>query len=571
MQTTRPYTIPLLVAVSFVLLAGCRTSSGPGTTTSSLVPSLKTKESAGQSARRVEAQARYATGLSLDLNQQPDAAIEEYILALKAEPSNEQLAVEISRRLVLGKQLERALEVVELAATSPGASATIYAQLGVLYGELDRFQEAEKANRKAIQMAPGVLVSYYNLYAVHLKQDHIDKAVAVLQEAAAQESENPDYWLDLAEVYANFYRNQSTFKEVAMDQMRQCLERATKLGIQGSSRQLKLADGYTLSGQSDKAIAILLDLLNEFKDSPRIRNVVQQKLLSLYVSTQDTDGAITQLKSIVQEHPTNPQANFLLASFALEKGDNNTASDYFQKTIQLDGSFEQAYYSLAGIYLDGGKSKDAAALLEDAGQRFAKSFVLEYYSAVAYSQLEAYEAAVEHYTNAEIIGRAASSPNLDYRFYFGFGAQQERLKLFDRAAESFQKSLDLKSDFAPALNYLGYMWADQGINLKQARDYIQKAVDLDPENPAYLDSLAWALYKLDQPNLALVHMENAIKFQTNEEPDAVLYDHLADIQLAAGNLEKARDAWERSLAITEDPAVKEKLDQLLKANPGLKR
>ncbi len=562
----------MLVAVLLLLLPGCRSKSwqgnGPLDSTRSGGATLTTKQAAEQSARRVEAQARYATGLSHDLNQQPDAAIEEYIFALKAEPSNEQLALEISRRLVLAKQLERALEVVELAAAVPTASSAIYAQIGVLYRELDRYQDAEKATRKAIKMAPEILLSYYNLYALYLEQGEIDKAIAVLQEAADQTSDNSDYWLDLAEVYANFYRSQTTFKELALDQMKHCLERATKLGVRGNSRRLKLADGLALSGEPDKAIAILLELMNEFKDSPSRRNIVQQKLLSLYISTQDADGAITQLTSIVREHPTNPQANFLLASFALEKGDNKTAIEYFQKTIQLDADLEQAYYSLVGLYLDSARSKEAVTLLETARGRFEKSFVLEYYSAVAYSQLEAYEAAVQHYTNAEIIGRASDSANLDHRFYFGFGAQQERLKLFDQAVSSFQKSIDLKSDFAPSLNYLGYMWADQGTNLDQARKYIQKAVDLEPENSAYLDSLAWVLYKLDQPNLALIHMEDAIKFHADDDPDAVLFDHLADIQLAAGNAAKAREAWEKSLELTDDPVVRAKLDDLLKANPG---
>ncbi|HAV65637.1 MAG TPA: hypothetical protein DCY13_25090 [Verrucomicrobiales bacterium] len=138
------------------------------------------------------------------------------------------------------------------------------------------------------------------------------------------------------------------------------------------------------------------------------------------------------------------------------------------------------------------------------------------------------------------------------------GAQLERNGLYEEAAKSFKRCLDLKQDHAQALNYLGYMWADLGIHLEEARKLIQKAVDLEPMNPAFLDSLAWVLYRLDQPNLALTYMEEAMKHQ--EEPDATLFDHLGDIHFAIGNQEEAMKAWRRSFEIEANPKVQKKLD-----------
>lgn len=562
MQATQPLILSILVVVSFCLLPGCRSHSYTGRDSDHGTSSLRSKSGIEESSRRIESQARYASGLSYDLNREPAKAIEQYILAIRADPSNEKLAMEVSRRLVLAKQFEQALEVVELAASAPTASATVYAQLGVLYGELDRIEEAVTANRKAIEMDPTALISYHNLYTIYLRQDDKEQAVSILNEAAGQDSEISDFWLDLAELYANFYRNHPDSKHLVEEQMKACLSRANEIGVTGA-RRLRLADGYQLAGENQQAVDLLLELLEEYQDTVNRKNTIRQKLLSIYISTEDTEGALTQLESLVRDYPTNPQANFLLASYAMEKRDSTKAVEYFRKTIQLDPGFEQAYYSLAGLLLDDGKPDESVALLETARGRFDKSFILEYYSALGYGMLEAHEAALEHYTNAEIIGRADSRVNLDHRFYFGLGAQQERMKLFDKAADTFQRCIDMKPDFAQALNYLGYMWADQGIELEKAREYIQKAVDLDPENSAFLDSLAWVLYKLDQPNLALLHMEDAIKFHADEEADAVLYDHLGDIHLALGNHEKARDAWKESIAIEENPTVQEKLDSLI--------
>jgi tetratricopeptide (TPR) repeat protein len=584
MTPTRTSLTWCALSLSALLLAGCasapKASKETGNETARNADSgLSAKQREERSARRVEAQARYAAGLAHELRREADKALEEFFKSVQADPSNEDLALEVSRRLLLKKDLPRALEIGKLAAAQPRASAMAHAHLAVLHAEAGQFAEAERANRKAIALAPDRLVSYYNLYTLHLSRKQLDKAQAVLDEAAARPVETADYWLDLAELYANLQRNNPANPDTVLTSLKQCLNRAEELGVRGPARQQKLADGYVLAGEVPRAVAILLEVLEgvddnsrtrdpeepfkfgnrEAGDSARTRDLVRQKLIALYITSQDADGALEQLESMVRDHPTNPQANFLLATVAYEKKDAAKAIAYFRKTLQLNPDFEQAYYSLATVLLETDQDQEAAELLVTAREKYPQSFVASYFSAVVSSRLEDHAAAVEHYTAAEVIARATAPNRLDHVFYFQMGAQLERAQRFEEAAATFKQCLGLKSDFAPALNYLGYMWADQGIHLEEARKMIQQAVDLDPENAAYLDSLAWVLFKLNQPHLALTYMERALQHQ--EEPDATLFDHLGDIQQAVGNLKAAREAWKKSLEVTDDPKVREKLDQ----------
>lgn len=549
------------LSLSALLLAGC--ASAPKETGNETArngsSSLSAKQREERSARRVEAQARYAAGLAHELRREADKALEEYFKSVQADPSNEDLALEVSRRLLLKKDLPRALEIGKLAAAQPGASALAHAHLAVLLAENGQLAEAERANRKAIALAPDSLVSYYNLYTLHLGRKQPDKAQAVLDEAAARPVEVADYWLDLAELYANLQRNNPADPDAVLAALKRCLHRAEELGVRGPVRQQKLADGYVLAGEVPRAVEILLEVLADMGEDARTRDLVRQKLIALYITSQDADGALEQLESMVRDHPTNPQANFLLATVAYEKQDTAKAIDYFRKTLQLNPDFEQAYYSLATVLLETDQDQAAAALLVTAREKYPQSFVASYFSAVAASRLEDHAAAVEHYTAAEVIAKATTPNRLDHVFYFQMGAQLERAQRFEEAAATFKRCLGLKSDFAPALNYLGYMWADQGVHLEEARKMIQQAVDLEPENAAYLDSLAWVLFKLDQPHLALTYMERALQHQ--EEPDATLFDHLGDIQQAVGNSKAAREAWKKSLDVTDDPKVREKLDR----------
>lgn len=573
MNTTRSSISYSLLAVALALLAGCATRPSGS---DFAAPSLDQ-----QAEDRVDAQAHYATGLIYELRNDTDKALDEYVASIKADPSNEDLALEVSRRLLIKKDLARAIEITELVTKQPDASAAAFAQLGMLYAEAGRQKEAEKANRKAIELAPDSIASYYNLYALRLSQGQEKQAREVLEEAAKRDVKSADYWLDLAELYANFLRSKPTERDAVVTSLKTCLERANKLGVSSSLRRLKLADGYALAGDTSHAVDILLDVLEKNSDDLRIRDLVRQKLLAIYISNQDADGALKQLEAMVKDHPTNPQANYLLASVAADKAEEfrkkandhpdqreefsakakpfaEKAEDYFRKSIQLKPDFEQAYYSLTPVLMDQDKNDEALDLLATAREKFPKSFAVHYYSAAVYARKEDHAKAVTEFTQAEIIAKATNSNRLDHVFYFQMGAQLERNKQYEEAAATFKKALDLKPDFAPALNYLGFMWADLGEHLEEARKLIQKAVDLEPKNAAYLDSLAWVLYRLDQPNLALTYMEDALKYQ--EEPDATLFDHLGDIQKAAGQPEAARESWRKSLAITADPAVQKKLD-----------
>lgn len=561
MHRFRSTIAPLMVTVIGVLCTavGCRTYVEPG-------PDALVEPISEEADRRVEAQARYAAGLAYELSGKPEDALRELVLSVKADPSNEDVALEVSRRLLLAQNLEEAIQIAELAADQKTASGAAHAHLAVLYAEAGRVKDAERANRKAISLAPSVLAGYYNLYALHLEAKQDDKAFAVLEEARARSDDSAEYWLDLAELYANFLRARPERRETITAPLRTCLDQAEKLQLRGGIRRQKLADGYAMIGETKHAVALYLELLEQTPDeNQRTRDILRQKLLALYITNQDADGALKQIESLVADYPDNPQANFLLATVAYEKDDFEKATTYFKRTTELKPDYEQAYYSHVGALLNLRKYADAITLLETVRSKWPESFIAQYYSGIAYSNTEQHELALKHFKFAEQLASNNAPGALDFRFYFQMGAELERNALYDEAAKLFRRCLDLKSDFAPAMNYLGYMWADQGINLEEARKLIQKAVDLDPQNPAYLDSLAWVLYKLDQPHLALTYMEEALKHQ--EEPDATLFDHLGDIQAAIGDLEEARKSWRKSLDVEDNPKVQKKLDGELPAGP----
>lgn len=156
-----------------------------------------------------------------------------------------------------------------------------------------------------------------------------------------------------------------------------------------------------------------------------------------------------------------------------------------------------------------------------------------------------------------MVASATDSNRLTHSFYFQFGSACERAGKIGEAEKLFEKSLKLSPDFAEALNYLGYMWAERGTNLTKAREMIEHAVKLSPTNAAYLDSLGWVLFKQGHPKEALPKIEKAVEL--NKDPDATLFDHLGDIHAALNQQEKAREAWKKSLELEPNKDIEKKL------------
>ena len=96
-----------------------------------------------------------------------------------------------------------------------------------------------------------------------------------------------------------------------------------------------------------------------------------------------------------------------------------------------------------------------------------------------------------------------------------------------------------------SLNYLGYMLADKGIRLPEAVKMIRKAVELEPMNGAYLDSLGWAYFKLGQYELAEENLRQAVD---RDQTDPTVHDHLGDLYEKTGRIRLAAAQWELSLA-----------------------
>jgi tetratricopeptide (TPR) repeat protein len=116
------------------------------------------------------------------------------------------------------------------------------------------------------------------------------------------------------------------------------------------------------------------------------------------------------------------------------------------------------------------------------------------------------------------------------------------------AEEYLEQVLDEFPEDIGALNDLGYLWCDQKKHLRRSLNMVQAAVDAEPENAAYLDSLGWAHFRLGQYDQAIAKLQ-AAEEALADTPDGMILDHLGDALFAAGRKKDAVKAWERAIEL----------------------
>ena len=156
-------------------------------------------------------------------------------------------------------------------------------------------------------------------------------------------------------------------------------------------------------------------------------------------------------------------------------------------------------------------------------------------------------------------------------YYYARGTAYERLKNWTAAEADLKRALALSPEQPLVLNYLGYSWIDQGINMKEGMKLIEKAVQLKPDDGYIVDSLGWAHFKQGNYKDAVRYLERAVEIKPE---DPTLNDHLGDALWQIGRDREAKFQWGQALSLNPEPEdvekIKVKLERGLPAKAEVK-
>ncbi len=258
---------------------------------------------------------------------------------------------------------------------------------------------------------------------------------------------------------------------------------------------------------------------------------------------------------MTSEEPAVRSAARLLAVDALaELGNLDRALDLLDPERIASAGQRQALARRVQLLDSHGRGQEARQLLSEITTAEAAVDDL-FFAAQVLQQLESYAEMVP------LLERAQAELPDSIRVLFLLGAAHERQGATEAAAAAFLKVLEIEPNHTASLNYLGYMWAERGEHLDQALTMVRRAVALDQDNGAYLDTLGWALYQLGDYQDARRHLEWAVRLVPN---DATVFDHLGDLYVKLRQVELARGSYQRALELESEQAenVRKKLELL---------
>lgn len=225
--------------------------------------------------------------------------------------------------------------------------------------------------------------------------------------------------------------------------------------------------------------------------------------------------------------------------------------------------YEQAQIDRASALAALEREDEAIALLRAAMRR--EPAALEAGAALGnlLASRERHEEAVEALN--EVIERLPDAPDRDaWRYYITRAASLLALDDWPHAEADLKLAVEIAPEEPTALNYLGYSWAERGLNLDEAFALIEKAVSLRPSSGAIIDSLGWAHYQLGNYEDAVGHLEQAASL---EPADPIITDHLGDVYWRLGRETEARFQWRHVLEL--DPEETLRASVLRKLETGL--
>ncbi|MGH9530337.1 MAG: tetratricopeptide repeat protein [Terriglobales bacterium] len=481
-------------------------------------------------------------GRLYQLNKNLRKAEAEFKTAIKLQPDSEEAITTLA--LLYNDEGDSARAAQTLSSVPDSArSGKLYSALGYTYAQQKNYKSAIDAYKHAIELDRDNLDSIRGLADSLLNDNQTDAALDQYKIVAEANPEDAKTYIQIAEIY----RRKGKF-DLALEN----LKKAGSMVQDSAEVSYNIAAVYQAQGRYDEAAQVLQDLLKKSEKSDNSYSQEEKDRRSVFLE---------RLGSVERDNNNDPAA---VESFheMLALGDDNAARGYqeiidtYREEKQWQQATDVAKEAVAKLPKDNDLRMVYALQLADMGQadeglQQVKSLLKgtpadrDIYITLTqmYTRLKRWQDAEDALNKLD---QLSTKPEEKQYAEFLRGSVLERQKQYGPAEEMFRKVLAANPQDAATLNYLGYMLADRGMKLDEALALVKKAVDLDPTNGAYLDSLGWAYFKLGKYDQAEDNLNKASHFQRMGS-DPTVQEHLGDLYQKTGRLKLAAAHWQRAI------------------------
>ncbi|MBI5243531.1 MAG: tetratricopeptide repeat protein [Elusimicrobia bacterium] len=335
-------------------------------------------------------------------------------------------------------------------------------------------------------------------------------------------------------------------REGRLDSAAEHLKEAVRCSPDNAQARFALAQIYETKRDTEAALGVYMEILQSDPRNIALLNHVGE-LFFLRGESAKAREHFLRAKGVLRDHPA---ACLWLALLAEQERDFASAAKALEDSAALKDD-ASVNLRLSYYFTQAGRLKDAVGVLESAHRKWPDSEEIAYFLALGYDDMKLASKAAE--MMLEVL--KANPEHRDARFQLG--AIYERGGRIAEAEAQFREILKRNALDAPALNYLGYSLADRGMKLEEAEEMIRRALDVDPKNGAYRDSLGWVIYKRGNVRDAIAELKAASKLLPEDE---AIWDHLGEAYMVVGDTYTAWMSWKlASSAAPKRPDLAKKI------------
>ncbi len=468
-------------------------------------------------------------------------AKEQYRQALELVPTSNMVKYSYASMLARLKEFRKSLNVAESVS---GKGVDDWLLIGNNYRSLAIFDSSLMAYHEALKIDSNIASVYYFMGAYYQQKNDLDSAIWAYRHIARL---IPNY--NSFQQLANFQLKAGKIEEAKASFYQSLAADSTAKNVRS---YLALSAIYEETGDSDKAIE-MTEAAERLEPNDLM---IQKRLLRFYEENGQLDKGIETSLKIKQLDPEDKSVDRRLGilyyradslrladslfSALIDSGDTNLVNYYYAGQV----SFAKKDYIAAKKHF-GWLTSEADTVL-DGWMNLARVYYVQDSVDMA---IITYETGLKHMRNM-----------MDsMTIVFSMAAANESRDSVSRAIEQFELVLKNQPENGQALNYLGYMLADRGMRLDYAHRLILKALEIEPENGAFIDSYGWVLYRMGNYRKALQILLRASQFMEN---DPVILEHVGDAYQALGNFQMAREYWGKAFELDpESDSIRGKLFQ----------
>lgn len=350
-------------------------------------------------------------------------------------------------------------------------------------------------------------------------------------------------------------------------------------------QQPESSEGYFQLGLVQEKLGLFTEALESYKKVNELKPEAREAYLArarIYENKKEFNLAVKEYEKYIEVFPDNISILLYLGKCYFEEKRYSDAENVLIKAKKIAPNNVTLHYILGMVYEKQANINKAIDTFEYISKNEPTS--------PAFARLGYYYALKQNFKKAEFyINKAIELEPFNHEFYYISGLNYIDMGNYEKAKISLEKSLTYKSDFSDAkfylamvndklnnfnatetllkeilvsqpdnvrvLNYLGYSYAEKNIKLDEAEKMLKRVIEISPNDPAFLDSLAWMYYRTAKYQEA----EKYIFMAINTEPillDSTLYEHLGDISIELNKLQQAWLAYAISSDIGSDTSKK---------------